>query len=80
MEEYRLINVKRRNTYANSWCDSEPYIATYEVRKTRKKYFFFGETISKTYTEEAVFEVKDNQCSSWLKTMESKKGVWRRRS
>jgi hypothetical protein len=79
MEEYRLVDVKRRNKFANSWSDSEPYIAKYEVRKTRKKFFLFGKPIVKTFFDEAIFEVSNHLCTKWLKDMEAKKGVWRTR-
>lgn len=80
MEEYRLIDVKSRNKYANSWGNSEPYVATYEVKVTRKKYFLFGKLVSRTYNEDAVFDVPNHTRLHWLDEMEKKKGVWRKRN
>ena len=75
-KEYRLLKVESKNTYSTG--DSVEYVATYEWRKYRKKYFLFGEIITKTWLDEATFNVPDDKVVYWLYDMERKKNIWRK--
>lgn len=74
-KEYRLLEVKSSNGFLCG--DTTSFTAKYEWRKTRKKYFLFGKTVTKTWVEEANFDVNDHQVVSWLDQMEAKVNVWR---
>jgi hypothetical protein len=74
-KEYRLLSVKPKNVYFTG--DSTEFIAEYEWRRTRKKYFLFGKLVTKTWLDKATFNVHDHRVAKWLDDMDIKINVWR---